>query len=52
MMEEKGRALALPGKARVTKALSTAIDVQAPQVYFMFTRVGALSFTSSFKVSM
>lgn len=52
MMKENVIAMAIPWKALVTKALSTAIDVQAPQVYFIFARVGALPLTSSFKVSM
>jgi hypothetical protein len=51
-MKENVIAMAIPWKALVTKALLTAIDVQAPQVYFIFERVGALFLASSFKVSM
>jgi len=52
MMKEKVIAMAIPWKALVTKALSTAMDVQALHVCFIFARVGAFVLTSLFKVSI
>ena len=51
-MNEKVMAIAIPLKALVTNALSTAMDVHAPQVYFIPSMEGALVLATSIWSSM